>query len=129
MPARIPTPCRAHGCPAVTTASHGFCADHAARASGWTREDRGSSSQRGYGGRWKRLRREVLERDKALCQLCSEQGKVMPAVAVDHITPKAEGGTDDPENLQAICKPCHQAKTEEESKRARAGARVKNPEG
>lgn len=45
----------------------------------------------------------------------------MPAVAVDHIVPKAEGGNDDPENLQAICKRCHKLKTEMESKRARAG--------
>ena len=43
----------------------------------------------------------------------------MPAVAVDHIVPKAEGGTDADENLQAICKACHKLKTENESKRAR----------
>ena len=129
MPQRIPTPCRVHGCPNVTTARNGFCDRHASRASGWTRDDRGNSTQRGYGGRWRRLRREVMERDKGLCQPCSDQGKVMPAVAVDHIRPKAEGGTDDLENLQAICKTCHQIKTESESKKSRAGARVKNPEG
>jgi 5-methylcytosine-specific restriction protein A len=33
---------------------------------------------------------------------------------VDHITPKAKDGTDDPENLQAICIECHKAKTKAE---------------
>jgi len=65
-----------------------------------------------------------MRRDKALCQPCLGKGRVMPAVAVDHIVPKAEGGTDADENLQAICKPCHKLKTENESKRARAGRRA-----
>jgi 5-methylcytosine-specific restriction protein A len=36
---------------------------------------------------------------------------------VDHITPKAEGGNDDEANLQALCSPCHAAKTKQESAR------------
>lgn len=62
-----------------------------------------------------------MERDKALCQPCLQEDRVMPAVAVDHILAKAEGGTDEEQNLQAICKRCHKLKTEMESKRARAG--------
>jgi 5-methylcytosine-specific restriction endonuclease McrA len=38
---------------------------------------------------------------------------------VDHITPKAEGGTDDHDNLQSICTECHDAKTQAEAQRAR----------
>lgn len=64
-----------------------------------------------------------MRRDKYLCQPCMNSDRVMPAVAVDHIVPKAEGGTDADENLQAICKPCHKWKTENESKRARARGR------
>jgi len=30
---------------------------------------------------------------------------------VDHIIPRSQGGTDDPENLKAMCKPCHSRKT------------------
>lgn len=41
----------------------------------------------------------------------------MPATEVDHITPKASGGTDDPANLQGICKACHRAKTQDEAAR------------
>ncbi|ERS12017.1 DNAse [Marinobacter sp. EN3] len=108
-------------CPETTSEANGYCLKHQAKASGWVSPTRGSSTQRGYGGRWRRLRLQILERDKGLCQICLPEGKVMPAVAVDHIVPKAEGGNDDPENLQAICKRCHKLKTEMESKRARAG--------
>lgn len=64
-----------------------------------------------------------MRRDKYLCQPCLSKGRVMPAIAVDHIVPRAEGGTDGDENLQAICKTCHKLKTENESKRARANRR------
>jgi len=33
------------------------------------------------------------------------------ATEVDHILSKANGGTDDENNLQAICKVCHRIKT------------------
>ncbi|MDV6299965.1 HNH endonuclease signature motif containing protein [Dietzia maris] len=38
----------------------------------------------------------------------------------DHIIPWFEGGTDDLDNLQAACPPCHQAKTQAEATRGRA---------
>jgi 5-methylcytosine-specific restriction protein A len=42
---------------------------------------------------------------------------------VDHVVGLAEGGTNDPTNLQPLCQPCHDLKTAQESARAR-GARV-----
>jgi 5-methylcytosine-specific restriction protein A len=33
------------------------------------------------------------------------------ATDVDHIRRKADGGTDELENLQALCRVCHEAKT------------------
>lgn len=72
----------------------------------------------GRGGRpWRRLRDQVLKRDKHLCQPCKANGALIEATIVDHIVPQAEGGTDDLKNLQAICDPCHQAKTNEERRR------------
>ena len=38
-------------------------------------------------------------------------GRVRPATEVDHILPLADGGTDDPGNLQAINQECHARKT------------------
>lgn len=61
----------------------------------------------------------VLMRDGGLCQPCRRDGRVTPATEVDHIVPKAEGGTDSHDNLQAICTACHREKTQQEATRAR----------
>lgn len=75
--------------------------------------DHGGKSRqaRGYGRAWDKLRILVLARDKHLCQPCRRAGRVTAATAVDHLIPKAKGGTDDISNLQAICGPCHRAKS------------------
>lgn len=67
---------------------------------------------------WRRLRQEVLERDHYLCQRCRRKGLVTEAAEVDHVVPLSEGGTDKPENLEAICSPCHVDKTQRESRHA-----------
>lgn len=58
----------------------------------------------------KRLRYEVLRRDGHACRYC---GAKAPAVelTVDHVTPRALGGTDEPPNLVACCRPCNSGKT------------------
>jgi 5-methylcytosine-specific restriction enzyme A len=61
--------------------------------------------ERGYDHRWMKLRLVVLARDQHLCQPCRRARRVSPATAVDHIIPKAKGGTDDLANLEAICDP------------------------
>lgn len=55
-----------------------------------------------------------MERDKGLCRECSRHGRVTAAKHVDHVVRKADGGTDDESNLQALCVPCHEAKTASE---------------
>lgn len=79
--------------------------------SGWL--NRGSRHARGYGRAWDELRARVLWRDKWLCQCgeCRKVGRVRLATEVDHIVPKAKGGTDALDNLQAINRECHQRKT------------------
>jgi 5-methylcytosine-specific restriction protein A len=72
---------------------------------------RGTTTERGYGWHWQQLRESILSRDCHLCQVC----KAADARHVDHITPKAKGGTDDPDNLQAICEACHTVKTDREA--------------
>lgn len=69
-----------------------------------TRESRHA---RGYGTAWDRIRKEVMQRDQRLCQPCLKNNRATAAHAVDHIIPKAKGGTDDLSNLQAICRACH----------------------
>ena len=78
-----------------------------------------SSAQRGYGSAWRKLRLLVLRRDAGICQPCKKLGILHPGTEVDHITPKAKGGTDDLDNLQTICAGAHRAKTVVEAQRAR----------
>lgn len=70
-----------------------------------------SRHQRGYGRQWEKLRMQVLKRDERLCQVCFKAGRIKLATEVDHVVPKGKGGTDSLANLQAICGPCHSAKT------------------
>lgn len=83
--------------------------------SGWHRTSRHA---RGYGSQWDRLRVQVLKRDHHLCQHCLAEGRTCLATHVDHIKPKAQGGTDDLGNLQALCREHHEAKTAAENGRA-----------
>ena len=67
----------------------------------------------GRGGRpWRRKRESILIRDNYTCRVC---GLTIKDLEVDHIVNVAQGGTDDDGNLQAICVPCHKAKTARES--------------
>lgn len=70
-----------------------------------------SRHARGYGAAWDKLRKQILERDKYLCQACLASNRPTSAKHVDHKIPKSKGGTDDPDNLQSLCVPCHDAKT------------------
>jgi 5-methylcytosine-specific restriction protein A len=51
---------------------------------------------------WYRIRPVVLARDRHICQFCGQY-----ATTVDHITPRSAGGTDELDNLRALCTPCH----------------------
>ena len=98
-------PCWSPGCAALS--SSGACDRHP-RRHGWAPDrERGTKQERGYGAEWERIRAEVLRRDRWLCQVC----RLADATEVDHVAPKALGGTDEPGNLQAICNRCHRAKT------------------
>ena len=91
--------------------------DRALKASNWHRTSRAS---RGYGPAWDKLRVQVLKRDGYLCQCrhCAAEDRPTLANEVDHIVPKAQGGTDDMRNLQAINSDCHKRKTAEDEGRA-----------
>lgn len=73
-------------------------------------DGRPSRHARGYGNAWDKLRLRILSRDEYLCQPCYREGRITAATSVDHIKPKAKGGTDDPTNLQSICTACRAEK-------------------
>lgn len=119
---RLQRPCRTQGCTALHRNSNSYCDEHQSELIGWARSQlkKGNTTKRGYGAAWRRIRSYVLQRDKYLCVPCFDVGRVTEAAEVDHKVPLAEGGTEDVENLQAICTECHKKKTQTESKRARA---------
>ena len=57
--------------------------------------------------RWLLLRLSVLEAANRRCAVCGRAG----ADTVDHLKPLRAGGDPwDPDNLRAVCRPCHSAK-------------------
>jgi len=68
-----------------------------------------------YGSRWQRERLSFLKRNP-LCVMCLKNGITKAANVVDHRTPH-KGDKEkfwDRGNWQALCKPCHDAKTAKE---------------
>ncbi|WP_206196901.1 HNH endonuclease [Zooshikella ganghwensis] len=91
MPRKIPRPCREPLCSQTTIHKAGWCEKHKKENSGWhkTERQKGNRHRRGYGKTWQILRKQALERDNYLCQVCLSKGSYRPASAVDHITPKS----------------------------------------
>lgn len=121
MPQAAPRPCTHPGCGVLVRDGTGRCKAHPP-INRFADPRRGTRQERGYGSEWDKLRLQILRRDGGLCQPCLAQDRTTRAEAVDHIAPKAEGGTDDPANLQSICRPCHKLKTAAEAARASARA-------
>lgn len=87
------------------------------KGEGWRQYKPGQTrQQRGYGSKWEIIRSRILRRDSGLCQNHIRQGIVKHASCVDHIKPKAQGGTDDDSNLQSLCWSCHATKTGKEGR-------------
>lgn len=66
------------------------------------------------------LRAQVLS-EEPFCRLCLAQGKRVQATEVDHIKALAAGGTEAWSNRQALCRPCHEAKSKAERAEAQHG--------
>lgn len=77
-----------------------------------------TTAERGYGARWQRERLQFL-RDHPLCRYHEQQGLVVAATLVDHVTPH----NGDPilfwnkRNWQPLCKPCHDTTKKEQELR------------
>ena len=68
---------------------------------------------------WKDMRDFIMKRDYGLCQRCRRMGRARTADAVHHITPLTPDNINDPsvtlnpDNLEAVCKECHERIHEE----------------
>lgn len=78
-------------------------------------EPRGTTAERGYGGRWQRYRLIFLA-EHPLCVECERAGKVEAATVVDHIVPHKGDQVKfwEPTNHQGLCAACHNRKTARE---------------
>ena len=57
------------------------------------------------------FRLSLFLKRKGICSVCSLKIDAGKAWDIDHVIPLALGGTNEAENLQILCKPCHQSKT------------------
>lgn len=90
--------CMEDGCPEQTERT--YCTEHA-------RHRRRSPSSRVTGTHaFRKVAREVLERDNYTCRYCGRH-----AGTVDHVVPVSQGGAKlDPANLVAACSYCNSSK-------------------
>lgn len=79
---------------------------------------------RGSTRAWRTIRAAILRRDP-YCQLrydcCT-----LTSTQADHIVNVQVGGTDEPANLQGVCKACHDRKTRLEAARGRQQHRTRD---
>lgn len=108
MPYKPRRGCFHPGCPNLTEVGQTYCKEHKAQHQRKIDRGRGTPAQRGYDKEWSRLRLAYLG-DHPICVVCGQL-----ATMVDHILPIKDGGTNLESNLQAMCGPCHRAKTNKE---------------
>jgi len=65
------------------------------------------------GRKWMAMRSLFLA-NNPLCVACKKTGRITMATEVDHILPLFKGGTDDLENLSALCAEHHREKTNQD---------------
>lgn len=106
MPTKPLKPCKHPGCPMLTADL--YCEFH----NRLHFNDRPSSSERGYGSRWRKASKYYLQKNP-LCKQCEREGNLTRAEVVDHIIPHRGDKVLfwDESNWQALCKRCHDRKT------------------
>jgi len=92
MPKKPPHPCNHPNCNRLVDTT--YCADH-------DREYRLNARERGYDTQWTKFS-QWYKRKNPICVKC---GRV--AYIVHHIVPLPRGQKYDLDNLQSLCRPCH----------------------
>ena len=110
MPRKPKKSCAKQGCPELTEGR--FCEKHQKEEwQAYNRFYRDEFTKRFYNSRAWRKARERKLRINPLCELCLKEGKLVAASIVDHVVPIKEGGEVwDLDNLQSLCKTCHERK-------------------
>ncbi|NQT60042.1 MAG: HNH endonuclease [Bacteroidetes bacterium] len=105
MPYKPKRPCSHPGCPRLTDGR--YCDEHAKLAARtYERYKRNPDSKKRYGYQWRKISKQYLA-EHPFCELCIQKGRMTPATLVHHTRNVSEGGTNDEENLMALCASCH----------------------
>ncbi len=107
MPVRSFRPCSYPGCHELVS-NGSRCALHAQVSD----RARGTSTQRGYGYHWRKIRDNFLAKNPwCIDPFGDHPSQRVAAHQVDHVIPRSNGGTNDESNLQSLCDHCHDKKT------------------
>lgn len=105
MPKKPKRPCSHPGCPALT--EDRYCDAHQKLADQqYEKYQRDPQAKKRYGRAWQKIRDSYIAAHP-LCAVCQQHGHLTPTQEVHHTVPLSAGGTHDPKNLMALCKPCH----------------------
>ena len=115
MPLKPKRPCSHPGCPELTDGR--FCEEHAKQeAKRYELYQRDPATHKLYGQTWRKVR-DRYRAAHPLCERCLERGWMTPTQEVHHVKPLAQGGTNDDDNLTALCTSCHSEITAREGGR------------
>ena len=111
MPTRAKTQCRSIRCRArIPQGQGGYCQGCQRGQYRRDRNQRGTSTERGYDARHRQWRKLVLAKDP-LCVHCEEKGVIRLSVIADHIDPldpnDPQAGDWSLENGRGLCVACH----------------------
>jgi 5-methylcytosine-specific restriction protein A len=119
MPGRLAKPCNYPGCGVLVHDGTSRCAKHP-RAERTASAAHVAPTKRIRGRKHQELRSRFL-RNNPLCSgpdsQCQREGRTTEATVRDHRIPLAEGGTESPDNEQALCRDCHDIKSRGETLR------------
>ncbi|MGF7185287.1 5-methylcytosine-specific restriction protein A [Desulfitispora alkaliphila] len=116
MPRKPKKPCGYPGCPELTAGR--YCQAHQREMDRDYDKNNRPYKHLYKSARWQKLRKQVLNK-LPLCVECVKINRLTPATVVDHIRPH-EGDEElfyNLENLQPLCKTCHDRKTAKEDGR------------
>lgn len=109
-----PRPCIEPGCSTLAAPGQPRCPEHGRLVVSAHNARRSALAPRN--GAAAQLRRWLNRQGSGYCRACG-LAFVAAALEVDHVLALADGGTDTPDNVQALCHPCHRAKTTDEQRR------------
>lgn len=95
-------PCTVQGCPTLTRTNR--CPEHEREAD----LKRGTAAERGYDGRWRKIRADYLKRHP-FCQ--DPEGCIEKATDVHHIDGAGPFGDNSDTNLEGLCHAHHSKRT------------------